>query len=199
MNAVDEATPPGMSGRPGNIAAELPAPASGPAPRASAGRIKKVVGYYMARRFRILATFMTQTCASPSFAVANPRLDLLRNWLGSLPAALGLAPATLTPASSDAGFRRYFRVAASSAGGRGTLIAMDAPPLQEWMGLQRHIKIIGLFARLHYRDGKPRYLTDVPRFIGYARKVARRYRELTPFAVLLDEIEGRAVQVGYTF
>lgn len=124
---------------------------------------------------------------------------MLRNWLGSLPAALGLAPATLTPASSDAGFRRYFRVAASSAGERGTLIAMDAPPLQEWMGLQRHIKIIGLFARLHYRDGKPRYLTDVPRFIGYARKVARRYRELTPFAVLLDEIEGRAGQVGYTF
>ncbi|MCG1043273.1 phosphotransferase [Mycetohabitans sp. B8] len=349
---------------------------------------------------------MTQTCARPAFVVADPRLDLLHDWLGSLPAALGLAPATLTPASSDAGFRRYFRVAASSAGERGTLIAMDAPPPEkcrefaaiaallhgtglhaphvlaqdfergfmlltdlgtsayidvlndanaralmrdaldalirwqsvsrpgvlpvfdetfmrremelmpqwyverhlglaltdrqratldttfaalvrsalaqpqvfmlrdfmprnlmvaepnpgildfqdavhgpltydvasllrdafiswdesfeldcfawyweqarkaglpvdadfgefyrqlEWMGLQRHIKIIGLFARLHYRDGKPRYLTDVPRFIGYARKVARRYRELTPFAVLLDELEGCAVQVGYTF
>jgi N-acetylmuramate 1-kinase len=69
----------------------------------------------------------------------------------------------------------------------------------EWMGLQRHIKILGLFARLHYRDGKPRYLADLPRFIGYARKVSARYRPLAPFAKLLDELEGRAAEVGYTF
>lgn len=69
----------------------------------------------------------------------------------------------------------------------------------EWMGLQRHIKVLGLFPRIHYRDGKPRYLTDLPRFIGYARKVAERYRPLAPFARLLDELEGRTVQVGYTF
>lgn len=42
----------------------------------------------------------------------------------------------------------------------------------EWMGLQRHIKVLGLFARIHYRDGKSHYLADLPRFIGYARKVA---------------------------
>jgi len=69
----------------------------------------------------------------------------------------------------------------------------------EWMGLQRHIKILGLFARLHYRDGKPRYLTDLPRFVGYARKVGERYRPLVPFARLLDDLEDRAQQVGYTF
>jgi N-acetylmuramate 1-kinase len=69
----------------------------------------------------------------------------------------------------------------------------------EWMGLQRHIKVLGLFARIHHRDGKPQYLADLPRFIGYARKVAERYRPLRPFARLLDTLEGRAVDVGYTF
>jgi aminoglycoside/choline kinase family phosphotransferase len=69
----------------------------------------------------------------------------------------------------------------------------------EWMGLQRHIKVLGLFARLHHRDGKSRYLTDLPRFVGYARKVSERYRPLAPFAKLLDDLEGRAAAVGYTF
>jgi len=69
----------------------------------------------------------------------------------------------------------------------------------EWMGLQRHIKVLGLFCRINYRDGKPHYLADLPRFIGYARKVAERYRPLAPFAKLLDQLEGRAVEVGYTF
>ncbi|SAL74021.1 aminoglycoside phosphotransferase [Caballeronia peredens] len=69
----------------------------------------------------------------------------------------------------------------------------------EWMGLQRHIKVLGLFARIHYRDGKPRYLADLPRFMGYARRVAERYAPLWPFARLLDSLEGRAVEVGYTF
>ena len=69
----------------------------------------------------------------------------------------------------------------------------------EWMGLQRHIKVLGIFARINYRDGKPHYLKDTPRFIQYARRVATRYRELGPLAVLLDELEGRAQQIGYTF
>jgi aminoglycoside/choline kinase family phosphotransferase len=59
----------------------------------------------------------------------------------------------------------------------------------EWMGLQRHLKVLGIFARINYRDGKPKYLADTPRFIAYARPVARRYRELAPLARLLDEIE----------
>ncbi|CAN7504279.1 phosphotransferase [Trinickia sp. LjRoot230] len=69
----------------------------------------------------------------------------------------------------------------------------------EWMGLQRHIKVLGLFARLNHRDGKSRYLADLPRFIGYARKVSARYRPLGPFARLIDELDGQAADVGYTF
>jgi len=59
----------------------------------------------------------------------------------------------------------------------------------EWMGLQRHLKVLGIFARLNYRDGKPAYLADTPRFIGYARTVARRYNALAALARLLDEVE----------
>jgi aminoglycoside/choline kinase family phosphotransferase len=59
----------------------------------------------------------------------------------------------------------------------------------EWMGLQRHLKVLGIFARINYRDGKPKYLGDTPRFIAYARPVAKRYRELAPLLQLLDEIE----------
>ncbi len=69
----------------------------------------------------------------------------------------------------------------------------------EWMGLQRHIKVLGLFCRINYRDSKPHYMKDLPRFIGYARKVAERYAPLRPFAKLLDDLEGRANEVGYTF
>jgi len=58
----------------------------------------------------------------------------------------------------------------------------------EWMGLQRHLKVMGIFARLNYRDGKPKYLADTPRFLAYARPVVKRYRELAPLARLLDAI-----------
>jgi hypothetical protein len=58
----------------------------------------------------------------------------------------------------------------------------------EWMGLQRHLKVLGIFARIRYRDGKPRYLADAPRFLGYARAVTERYGALRPLARLLDEI-----------
>jgi len=69
----------------------------------------------------------------------------------------------------------------------------------EWMGLQRHLKVLGIFARINYRDGKPHYLTDTPRFIAYVRAVTRRYDELAPLARLLDEIEGVEVRAGYSF
>jgi len=58
----------------------------------------------------------------------------------------------------------------------------------EWMGLQRHLKVIGIFARINYRDGKPHYLADVPRFIRYVRDVAGRYPELQPLLGLFDEL-----------
>ncbi len=69
----------------------------------------------------------------------------------------------------------------------------------EWMGLQRHLKILGIFARLTLRDGKPKYLADTPRFMRYARATCSRYRPLGPLMVLLDEIEGNETRVGYTF
>ena len=59
----------------------------------------------------------------------------------------------------------------------------------EWMGLQRHLKVLGIFARINYRDGKPKYLQDTPRFIRYARDVSRRYSDLAPLTKLLDEMK----------
>jgi aminoglycoside/choline kinase family phosphotransferase len=69
----------------------------------------------------------------------------------------------------------------------------------EWMGLQRHLKVLGIFARINYRDGKPQYLADTPRFIRYVRAVAQRYGQLKPLANLIDELEGVAVRSGFTF
>jgi aminoglycoside/choline kinase family phosphotransferase len=59
--------------------------------------------------------------------------------------------------------------------------------------------VAGIFARLTLRDGKPKYLADAPRFIGYLRATARRYRELGPLARLLDQIEGDAAPVGFAY
>ena len=69
----------------------------------------------------------------------------------------------------------------------------------EWMALQRHLKVLGIFARLHYRDGKKGYLDDTPRFLAYVRHAVARYGELVMLGRLLDEIEGREPQVRYTF
>ncbi|MEY2781046.1 MAG: hypothetical protein RL307_750 [Pseudomonadota bacterium] len=64
----------------------------------------------------------------------------------------------------------------------------------EWMGLQRHLKVAGIFARLTLRDGKEKYLADAPRFIGYIRRTASRYSALTPLLRAIDRIEGIAPQ-----
>lgn len=69
----------------------------------------------------------------------------------------------------------------------------------EWMGLQRHLKVLGIFARLNYRDGKAHYLTDTPRFIAYVRATAGRYAALASLQRLLDEVENRQAKAGYTF
>jgi N-acetylmuramate 1-kinase len=69
----------------------------------------------------------------------------------------------------------------------------------EWMGLQRHLKVLGIFARLHYRDGKKGYLEDTPRFDAYVRHAVARYSELAPLGRLLDEAQGRSTRAGYTF
>jgi aminoglycoside/choline kinase family phosphotransferase len=69
----------------------------------------------------------------------------------------------------------------------------------EWMGLQRHLKVAGIFARLTLRDGKPKYLADAPRFIAYIRATAHRYRELAPLLRLIDEVEGLQAASGWAF
>lgn len=69
----------------------------------------------------------------------------------------------------------------------------------EYMALQRHLKILGIFCRLNYRDGKSNYLGDLPTVMEYVRKTAHRYTELRPLVRLLDAFDDKAPQVGYTF
>ena len=68
----------------------------------------------------------------------------------------------------------------------------------EWMGLQRHLKVLGIFARINYRDGKPGYVEDAPRFVRYVRAVCGRYNALAPLARLFDDIENRQATLGRT-
>jgi len=68
----------------------------------------------------------------------------------------------------------------------------------EWMGVQRHLKVLGIFARLCHRDGKKGYVEDTPRFIGYLRHAISRYGELAPLGRLLDDLEGARPEVRLT-
>ena len=67
----------------------------------------------------------------------------------------------------------------------------------EWMGAQRHIKVLGIFARLSHRDGKDSYVKDMPLVMHYLRKVCERYVELRPMLRLLDALEGRVPRPKY--
>ncbi|BBL34747.1 N-acetylmuramateN-acetylglucosamine kinase [Nitrosomonas stercoris] len=69
----------------------------------------------------------------------------------------------------------------------------------EWMGVQRHLKVLGVFSRLYYRDQKDAYLNDIPMVMYYLRKTCERYRELHPLAQLLDQLANDKPAVGYTF
>ncbi|MFC3551042.1 aminoglycoside phosphotransferase family protein [Lysobacter cavernae] len=75
---------------------------------------------------------------------------------------------------------------------RAAAAGLPVPPLDafrrdaDWLGVQRHLKILGIFARLHYRDGKSKYLPDAPRFIAYLDEMLPRYPELSPLRDLLD-------------
>lgn len=66
----------------------------------------------------------------------------------------------------------------------------------EWMGLQRHLKVLGIFARICHRDGKPHYVRDTPRFLNYVRAVAGRYASLTPLLRLFDQLPEPAPVAG---
>jgi aminoglycoside/choline kinase family phosphotransferase len=69
----------------------------------------------------------------------------------------------------------------------------------EFMGLQRHLKVLGIFARLYHRDGKDAYLKDMPLVMEYTLRAARRYSALIPLVRLIEKLEDKAPQVGYTF
>ncbi|MDR3391048.1 MAG: phosphotransferase [Sulfuriferula sp.] len=69
----------------------------------------------------------------------------------------------------------------------------------EWMGMQRHLKVLGIFARLYHRDGKESYLGNMPLVLDYVRRTAGRYREFGPLLQLLDELHGSQTETGYTF
>jgi aminoglycoside/choline kinase family phosphotransferase len=69
----------------------------------------------------------------------------------------------------------------------------------EFMGLQRHLKVLGIFARLYHRDGKDGYLNDIPLVMDYTRKTAYRYKEFAPLIRLLDTLQENTTGVGFTF
>jgi aminoglycoside/choline kinase family phosphotransferase len=69
----------------------------------------------------------------------------------------------------------------------------------EWMGAQRQLKVLGIFARLCHRDGKDGYLKDMPTVMSYLRRTCERYADLAPLARLLDQLENRAAASGLTF
>ena len=69
----------------------------------------------------------------------------------------------------------------------------------EWMAVQRHLKVLGIFARLYHRDGKDSYLKDLPLVMAYLRAACARYIDLKPLLNLLDTLEPRMTQEGYTF
>ena len=88
------------------------------------------------------------------------------------------------------------------ARGAGLPVATDFADFYrdfEWMGLQRHLKVLGIFARLCHRDGKDRYLADLPLVLEYVTQVASRYTAFTPLLALIEQVEGRASRVGFTF
>ena len=75
---------------------------------------------------------------------------------------------------------------------RATAAGLPLPPLArfrrdaDWIGIHRHLKVIGIFARLHHRDGKSKYLADVPRFFAYLDEVLPNYPEMAPLRELIE-------------
>jgi aminoglycoside/choline kinase family phosphotransferase len=78
-----------------------------------------------------------------------------------------------------------YRAKATAA---GIPLPADFQRAFDWMGTQRHLKVLGIFARIRYRDGKPHYLEDAPRFIRYVRDVAAHWPELATLTKLFDSL-----------
>ena len=69
----------------------------------------------------------------------------------------------------------------------------------EWMGLQRHLKVLGIFARLAHRDGKDDYLENLPAVLNHVRRTAGRYREFGSLVKLLDTLHDVKTDVKFSF
>ncbi len=68
----------------------------------------------------------------------------------------------------------------------------------EWMGVQRHLKVLGIFARLYHRDGKDGYLKNLPLVMKYLRDACERYEDLKPLLKLLDTLQNKQTIMGFT-
>ncbi|WP_372695737.1 aminoglycoside phosphotransferase family protein [Immundisolibacter sp.] len=95
------------------------------------------------------------------------------------------------PAREQAWLERYWRQARAAGLGVPDSLAAFGEDC-DLMGAQRHLKVLGIFARLNYRDGKPRYLAETPRFVGYIEAAAARTPLLAPLAQLLAGLHARA-------
>lgn len=82
-----------------------------------------------------------------------------------------------------------YRVMARDA---GVGLPEDFERAYDWMGLQRHLKVIGIFARLHYRDNKAKYLAETPRFFRYVFQIGQKYPEFDELLAIMRKYEGRA-------
>ncbi len=85
--------------------------------------------------------------------------------------------------------KRYLALARKA----GLPVPEDDAVFMRWfdlIGVQRHLKVAGIFVRLAHRDGKRKYLAEIPRFLGYLRAVAPQYAETQALVPLLDAVEG---------
>lgn len=90
-----------------------------------------------------------------------------------------------------ASVERWVKHYLDRAQAEGMLSGVTCARMLRWfdlMGVQRHLKATGIFARLNHRDGKPGYLDDIPRTLGYVRDVSDRYVELAGLRTLLDDV-----------
>jgi len=142
-------------------------------------------------------------------ALAQPQVLVHRDFMprnlmqaGNGPAVLDFQDAAVGPIAYDAlslfkdaflswpaprvdAWLRHYHARASAAG-------LPVPSLErflrdaELIGVQRHLKVIGIFARLHHRDGKPKYLADTPRFFVYLDEVLPRYPQLAGLHAFIE-------------
>jgi aminoglycoside/choline kinase family phosphotransferase len=180
--------------------------------------------WYVTRHLRLELTSMEQMTLMDAFkrlegsALGQPQVYVHRDYMprnlmasSPNPGVLDFQDAVYGPLTYDVaslfkdaflswpeerviGWRRRYRELALNAG-------LPVPELAEferafdWMGMQRHLKVMGIFARIRHRDGKPHYLKDTPRFLTYIRDTGRLYREFTPLLRLMDDLEKRSEAV----